>query len=291
MSTPHLHLVHTASSCTKQDQTAHQDQHSCPPRASPTPATCSHRESSNTGPDHIDANAATHRLTQTRKTELVELGSRLSNDLAKARTFRDPDLTEEATTRRRTELEKKAREQAAADLDRIEHEANAAASLVRTVANKATAARQRDAAEQLLVETRQTRAWDRARALLEAGRTVPEVIKGADANTLHALRAELPTYLAAQRTKPQGMACAGFTELDPAHLLHTINRALVDHLPKPQGAALRARLDLDALEPGLRETLAGLRREVNGTADPRDGLRTAIAACLADQQAGALPAT
>ncbi|QRX90854.1 hypothetical protein [Streptomyces noursei] len=246
-----------------------------------------------TGPDHIDANAATHRLKQTRKTELVELGRHLSDDLAKARTFRDPDLTEEATTRRRAELEKKARAQAAADLDRIEREANAAATLVRTVADKATAAtRPRDAAEQLLAETRQARAWDRARALLEAGRTVPEVIKGADADTLHALRAELPTYLAAQHTKPRGMAGAGFTEIDPARILHTIDRALVDHLPKPQGAALRARLDLDALEPGLRESLAGLRREVDGTAAPGNGLRTAIAARLADQQAAApLPAT
>ncbi|MFF4185431.1 DinB family protein [Streptomyces sp. NPDC001691] len=38
MSTRYLHLVHTVSSWTKQDQTAHQDQHSCPPRVSPTPA-------------------------------------------------------------------------------------------------------------------------------------------------------------------------------------------------------------------------------------------------------------
>lgn len=39
-------------------------------------------------------------------------------------------------------------------------------------------------------------------------------------------------------------------------------------------------------EPGLRETLAGLRREVDGTADPSNDLRSAVAARLADQQAG-----
>ncbi|MGP3947236.1 hypothetical protein [Streptomyces sp. 7N604] len=196
-----------------------------------------------------------------------------------------------SNARRRAELESAAREQAAAQLDRIEREANNAAALVRTVADKATAAaRPRDAAEQLLAETRQARAWDRARALLDAGRTVPEVIAGADADTLYALRAELPTYLAAQRTKPQGLAGAGFTEPDPARILHTIDCALVDHLPTAQGAALRARLDLDEIEPGLRETLAGLRREVDGTADPSNALRTAIAARLADQRVGALPA-
>ncbi|PJM98092.1 hypothetical protein CG740_37030 [Streptomyces sp. CB01201] len=70
-------------------------------------------------------------------------------------------------------------------------------------------------------------------------------------------------------------------------MLRTLDRALVDRLPKDQGAALRIRLDLDQAEPGLRETLAGLRRAVNGTADPSDGLRSAIAARFADQQATA----
>ncbi|MFF2813621.1 hypothetical protein ACFVT2_41955 [Streptomyces sp. NPDC058000] len=78
---------------------------------------------------------------------------------------------------------------------------------------------------------------------------------------------------------------------DPQKSRWKSHRALVDRLPKPQGAALRARLDLDALEPGLHETLAGLRCEVNGTAYSSDGLRTAIAARLADQQATPLPAT
>ncbi|AJC60163.1 hypothetical protein [Streptomyces sp. 769] len=243
-----------------------------------------------TGPDYIDANTATHRLKQTRKTDLFELRRRLDAALGKARAFRDPDLTDEANQRRRADMERAARKQAAADLDRIQRETDAAATLVRTVANKATTAAA-GAAEQLLAETRQARAWDRARALLDTGRTLPEVIKGADLDTLHALRAELPTYLAAQRTKPQGMAGADFTEPDPTRAVHAVERALADHLPKPQGAALRARLDLDALEPGLRETLAGLRREVDGTAAPGDGLRSAIAARLADQHAAApLPA-
>ncbi|MGD3108552.1 hypothetical protein [Streptomyces sp. YGL11-2] len=244
-----------------------------------------------TGPDHTAANTATHRLTQTRKTELVELGRRLSDDLAKAHTFRDPDLTDEANQRRRAEMERAARKQAAADLDRIQRETDAAATLVRTVANNATATPAAGAAEQLLTETQQARAWDRARALLTAGRTLSEVIKGADRDTLNALRAELPTYLATQRTKPQGLASADFTEPDPSRAVPAVERSLVDRLPKPQGAALRARLDLDALEPGLRETPAGLRREVDGTTDPSNGLRSAIAARLADQQAAPFPST
>ncbi|MEU9334058.1 hypothetical protein AB0D49_13000 [Streptomyces sp. NPDC048290] len=51
-----------------------------------------------------------------------------------------------------------------------------------------------------------------------------------------------------------------------------------------------ARLNLDAIEPGLRETLAGLRREVDGTADAGNALRSAVAARIADQQAAPLSA-
>ncbi|MFK0297422.1 hypothetical protein ACIQU6_44145, partial [Streptomyces sp. NPDC090442] len=217
------------------------------------------------GPDYIDANAATHRLKQTRKTDLVEVRRRLDAALSKARTFRDPDLTGEANHRRRAEMERAARKQAAADLDRIQRETDAAATMVRTVANKATTTPAAGAAEQLLAETRQNRAWDRARALLDAGRTLPDVIKGADLDTLHALRTELPTYLATQHTKPSGLDGVDFTEPDPTRAVHAVERALANRLPKPQGAALRARLDLDELEPGLRETLAGLRRDVDGT--------------------------
>lgn len=237
-----------------------------------------------TGPNHIDANTAVHRLTETRKRDLVELRRHLSDTLAAAHAFRDPDLTDEANARRRADMARAAREQAAADLDRIERETDAAAALVRTVADKATA-QPTGATEQLLAETRQARAWDRARALLDAGRTVPDVTATADADTLYALRAELPTYLAARHTKPQGLAGAGFTEPDTARTLRTVEHTLADRLPSEQGAALRARLNLDALEPGLRETLAGLRREVDGTADPGNALRSAVAARIADQQA------
>ncbi|MFD8610538.1 hypothetical protein [Streptomyces sp. NPDC059631] len=241
-----------------------------------------------TGPNHIDANTAVHRLIETRRTDLAALRRRLSDTLTAAHTFHDPDLTEEANNRRRTDMARTARAQAAADLDRIEAQANQAAALVRTVADRVTAPAG-GAAEQLLAETRQARAWDRARALLDTGRTVPDIIEGAGLDTLHALRTELPTYLAAQHTKPRGMAAADFTEPDPTRVVRTVERALADHLPADQGAALRARLNLDALEPGLRETLAGLRREVDGTADPGNALRSAVAARLADQQAAPLP--
>ncbi|MFI5805787.1 hypothetical protein [Streptomyces sp. NPDC051561] len=238
----------------------------------------------------VDAQLGLAAVRRARTTGINELRRQLEDALSKAHAFRDPDLTAEATQRRRAELTTAARTRAAAELDRIERETRTAAEQVRAHADRATTPAYRDASEQLLAETRQGRAWERARALLDAGRTPRDIIEGADLDTLHALRAELPTYLSAQHTKPQGLAGAEFTEPDPARILRDLDRARVDLLPKEQGAALRARLDLDAIEPGLRETLAGLRREVDGTADSSNGLRSAIAARLADQDAGALPA-
>ncbi|MEV6582375.1 hypothetical protein AB0M92_29910 [Streptomyces sp. NPDC051582] len=86
------------------------------------------------------------------------------------------------------------------------------------------------------------------------------------------------------------MAGLDWTEADPAPVLRTIDRAPVDRLPKDQSAALRIRLDLDQAESGLRETVAGLRRQVDGSASDSDGLRSAIAARFADQEAARLDA-
>ncbi|UUY47729.1 hypothetical protein NRK68_11140 [Streptomyces yangpuensis] len=83
--------------------------------------------------------------------------------------------------------------------------------------------------------------------------------------------------------------------LEPGHLhdrcrMTMTRRALDDRLPRDQSVALRIRLDLDQAEPGLRETVAGLRRQVDGSAADGDGMRSAIAARFADQEAAQLDA-
>ncbi|MEU6295420.1 hypothetical protein [Streptomyces erythrochromogenes] len=67
-------------------------------------------------------------------------------------------------------------------------------------------------------------------------------------------------------------------------------RALDDRLPRDQSAALRIRSDLDQAEPGLREAVAGLRCQADGSAADGDGLCSAVAARFADQEAAQLDA-
>lgn len=241
-----------------------------------------------TGPSIIDAQLSLATVRRARETDLAGLRRRLDDGLSQARTFRDPDLTDEANARRRAEMERAAREHAGTELDGIERTTNAAAEQIRAYAERISAPTTGTATEQLLAETRRGRAWDRTRALLDAGRSVADVIGSADVDTLRALRVELPSYLIARRAKPEGLDGRGWTEADPAPVLRTIDRALVDRLPKDQSAALRIRLDLDQAEPGLRETVAGLRRQVDGSAGDGDGLRSAIAARFADQEAAQL---
>ncbi|MEU9758896.1 hypothetical protein [Streptomyces sp. NPDC047985] len=243
-----------------------------------------------TDPSIIDAQLSLAAVRRAREADLAGLRRRLDDGLSQARTFRDPDLTDEANARRRAEMERAARERASTELDAIERKTKAAAEQIRAYAERTSTPTACDATEQLLAETRRGRAWDRARALLDAGRSTADVIASADIDTLSALRVELPTYLATRAAKPEGLADLGWTEADPAPVLRTIDRALVDHLPKDQGAALRIRLDLDQAEPGLRETIAGLRRAASGTADANNGLRSAVAARLADAEAARLAA-
>uniref|UniRef100_A0AAU2JND4 Uncharacterized protein n=1 Tax=Streptomyces sp. NBC_00049 TaxID=2903617 RepID=A0AAU2JND4_9ACTN len=243
-----------------------------------------------TGPSIIDAQLSLATVHRAREADLAGLRRRLDDGLSQARTFRDPDLTDEANARRRAEMERAARERAGTELDSIEHTTNAAAEQIRAYAERMSAPTARDATEQLLAETRRGRAWDRTRALLDAGRSAADVIGSADVDTLRALRVELPSYLAARSAKPEGLAGLGWTEADPAPVLRMVDRSLVDRLPKDQSAALRIRLDLDQAEPGLRETVAGLRRQVDGSAADGDGLRSAIAARFADQEAAQLDA-
>jgi hypothetical protein len=237
-------------------------------------------------PSSIDAAFALDDLRTIREVRALDVRRRYEEAEQAARTYTDPNLSAEGLERRRAEMRDRARAALAEDVAELERTAARAADTVRRAAAAADQG-PTDPSEALLAEMRQSRAWDRARLLLESGRPVGEVIASADLDTLRALRAELPAYLTAQTERPAGTEGGSWTEVDTAAVARTVEKTLADRLPGDQGAALRSRLELEAIEPGLTVTLAGLRRLADGVAVEGDGLRTAIEARLADGAARA----
>ncbi|GAA2407373.1 hypothetical protein GCM10010420_39340 [Streptomyces glaucosporus] len=239
------------------------------------------------GPTSTDAYNALHTLRTIRQERIPRLRQDFADAEQAARTFTDPHLNDEGLQARRKEMLDQARAKLAAALDRLEAEAKQAADTIRRVAQEATAPAG-NANEQLLAEMRQSKAWERARSLLEAGRTPAEVIASADVDTLRALRAELPTYLAAQVKRKPGLRNAyGQTgeEFDPAPVLRTIDMAMAEKVGGQEGAALRAVLDLATVEPGLEVTFKGLRAEAAGMVDSMARMSNAMEAKYAEQMA------
>ncbi|MET9480513.1 hypothetical protein [Streptomyces sp. NPDC006638] len=111
-----------------------------------------------TGPSIIDAQLSLATVRRAREADLAGLRRRLDDGLSQARTFRDPDLTDEANARRRAELERATRERAGAELDGIERTTKAAAEQIRAYADRTSTPTAGTATEQLLAETRRGRA-------------------------------------------------------------------------------------------------------------------------------------
>jgi hypothetical protein len=134
----------------------------------------------------------------------------------------------------------------------------------------------RPAVEQLLDEQRQTKAWDRAKLMLDAGSSPSEVIKSAttegDLHTLRALRSELPSHVANARGRDASheerlAASATITRL--------VDLALAEVMPDGiERAALRGRLHWNAYGPIVTEELTRARRLVEGRRDA--GIGSAI---------------
>jgi len=117
-----------------------------------------------------------------------------------------------------------------------------------------------DTAQRLLEESQDQRAWQRARALLEAGTDVNELIaragKTGDVATLRALRSEFPSWLetnavaaAPDLQKPNARTAA---QVGVAPLLEDIDRAEALHLPSRQRTALETKFQVKALDEVLR---------------------------------------
>lgn len=204
-----------------------------------------------------------------------------------AQNFTDPNLSPEGLEARRRELAQQAQQMSAALADALDREVQRAAAIARDAASRSTAAG--DTSVQLLAEMRQSRAWERARAQLDAGAALSEVIATADVDTLRALRTEYPAYLRAQDTR-RGLDRAQSDQPDPTAAVRAVDEALARLLPGEAGRALAATLATESALAATRQALEGLRLTGAGSASPQHTLTAAYAANDAARAAGGTPA-
>lgn len=220
------------------------------------------------------ADALDH-VRQITTTVLPQAQQRVTDAARQAQTFTDPNLSPEGLDARRRELGQQAQQLGATLADALDREVQRAASIARDAFARHTAPG--DTNEQLLAEMRQSRAWERARAQLDAGAALSEVVENADVDTLRALRTEYPAYLRAQ-DKRRGLERAQGDQTDPKAAVRAVDEALAPLLPGEAGRALAATLAAESALTATRQALDGLRLTGAGSATPLHTLTAAYAA-------------
>jgi hypothetical protein len=216
----------------------------------------------------LKAGEARERLKQV-KARTLELQKQLTNELQAARSHTDKHLSAEGLAAKRQELEKTARARLERDLQALRAQVDQDARTVREFAE----------------ELRQQRLWDRARQLLDSGRTLPQVIADTDdVETLLAIRDEAPTWLRAQ-SKPIPGTLGQRNEPDVAGLLRSVDQRIAATSEGLPALATSWGLELSATEAALKPTFDYLTLQSQGNAHPGQGLHAAIASHMAQQEA------
>jgi hypothetical protein len=223
----------------------------------------------------VTAADALDHVRQITTTVLPQAQQRVTDAARLAQNFTDPNLSPEGIENRRRELAEQAQTLSATLADALDREVQRAASIARDAFARHSAPG--DTSEQLLAEMRLSRAWERARAQLDAGAALSEVIENADIDTLRALRAEYPAYLRAQ-DKRHGLDRAHSDRPDPTAALRAVDEALAPLLPGEAGKALTATLAAESALAATRQALDGMRLTGAGSATPQHTLAAAYAA-------------
>lgn len=250
-------------------------------------------------PQIMAANQAAHAL-RGMPAELLELLKAGRADEQAARGWEPPreergQWNDQRVREQRQTLTNDVRQHVTSQLDAIEQRASAAETAISEYTAGAG-----DRPDDAGADTRETRAWDRARAMLDAGVSPAEVIAGADVDGLRALRRELPAWLTVRHLQEEQRTGGGKLTASRSAVeqrlrdqeakarphLDAVTQRLAEVLPKPEGDRLRLALDAPHLLAGVRERVTGMRSDFreNGAGG---GLRAVLAARMAERQAGA----
>ncbi|MFH5822278.1 hypothetical protein [Georgenia sp. AZ-5] len=212
----------------------------------------------------------------------TQINLELRNQLDEARRYQDPDLTAEGLRKRQEQMAATARDVASRKLAELKQDVETATAQVRSWADPLRPKVGDDAASLMRLQF----AWDRARMLLESGRTVPEVLVNADADVALAVREWGPDWVRAQTPRAQGMARTLQEEPDTSGLVRSAEARLAEVLGGQSAAAIEALRDVDVVQASLVPTVAFIDRQVSGVpADNRALMSAALESRFAAQEA------
>jgi excisionase family DNA binding protein len=229
-----------------------------------------------TMPSKARAQRARQKL-QTVRPALTELQRDYTAQAAAAANLIDPNLSVQGLQERREELQQAAREvlgEMAGDIR------TGLGTDVQVLVDYAQQLRPPLTADSV----RQTRLWDRTRALLESGRTLGTVLRTIDdTDTLLVLHDEFPAWFRAQTTAPRGLDAADWDEPDVDQALARVDARLAEIAGGDIREAMQWGRESLALQAELSPMLDHLEQVANNTATGSGGLQAAIAGRIASR--------
>lgn len=210
-----------------------------------------------------------------------QIGRELQQALDYARGYTDPKLSAEGLAEKRAELAAKAQLAATQQVNnlRVEHQ-QASAAITAWAGSKRP--RIADDAVQL---QKLSLAWDRARALLDSGRSVGQVLESAtDPTMVLAIREWAPDYLRASTPRQEGLVGLR-EEADYSALARSADDRLAQLHGGDVATAVTMLRDLEVAGAGINSRTHHAELRVAGA--PHDPLQAVLAGHYAEQFAGA----
>ncbi|RBY94087.1 hypothetical protein DQ244_01625 [Blastococcus sp. TBT05-19] len=208
----------------------------------------------------------------------------LTREITAARAFTDPDLSPEGLGKRREQLAETARKRADQELTALTAEMRQHIGRVREWAES----RRPRVVDDPVQLQKMSLAWDRARAMLDNGRSIRQVLaESSDPAMVLAVREWGPDYLRANEPRDSGLA--GYAQrpepVDYSGLIRSADERLGELLRGEVATAVAALRELDVMEAGWQSRSANVGQQIVGGA--HDPLQAAIEAHYAEQMAGA----
>ena len=220
------------------------------------------------------------------RTRLDQINLDLRRSLDEARRFNDPDLSAQGLEKRREQMATLARQRASKLLEQLQQESRTTAAQMRDWAQG-----KRPRVEDDPVQLKKlSMAWDRARAMLDAGVPMGEVISRAtDPSMLLAIREWGGDYLRASWVRPKGLSGMHTMEPDTSGLARSADERLAQLAGGDTATAVRMLHDLDVFEAAAEPTMRFITGQINGgSMDPAALMAAEYEASMAAQvvQAG-----